>query len=148
MLPILAEAGAHYGVEPMAIARASLMGQPVHLLSPLVPSTYLLVSLAGVDLADHQRFTLLPAAAVGIVMTLVTGISLFGGTFLMPIFLGQIRGYSSAEVGTTMLISGLVMFVSAPLAGRAFAPVLLAGLAVTIGPTFASSAPRQPGQPQ
>jgi hypothetical protein len=37
MLPILAEAGAHYGVEPMAIARASLMGQPVHLLSPLVP---------------------------------------------------------------------------------------------------------------
>ena len=71
MLPILAEAGAHYGVEPMAIARASLMGQPVHLLSPLVPSTYLLVSLAGVDLADHQRFTLLPAAAVCIVMTLV-----------------------------------------------------------------------------
>jgi CitMHS family citrate-Mg2+:H+ or citrate-Ca2+:H+ symporter len=71
MLPILAEAGAHYGVEPMAIARASLMGQPVHLLSPLVPSTYLLVSLAGIDLADHQRFTLLPAAAVCIVMTLV-----------------------------------------------------------------------------
>lgn len=76
MLPILAEAGAHYGVEPMAIARASLMGQPVHLLSPLVPSTYLLVSLAGIDLADHQRFTLLPAAAVCIVMTLVGMIAL------------------------------------------------------------------------
>lgn len=71
MLPILAEAGAHYGVDPMAIARASLMGQPVHLLSPLVPSTYLLVSLAGIDLADHQRFTLIPAAAVCVVMTLV-----------------------------------------------------------------------------
>lgn len=76
MLPILAEAGAHYGVEPMAIARASLMGQPVHLLSPLVPSTYLLVSLAGIDLADHQRFTLLPAAGVCIVMTLVGMIAL------------------------------------------------------------------------
>ena len=72
MLPILAEAGAHYGVSPMAIARASLMGQPVHLLSPLVPSTYLLVSLAGVDLADHQRFTLVPAALVCAVMTLVS----------------------------------------------------------------------------
>ncbi|AXB77127.1 CitMHS family transporter [Novosphingobium sp. P6W] len=71
MLPILAEAGAHYGVEPMAIARASLMGQPVHLLSPLVPSTYLLVSLAGVDLADHQRFTLVPAALCCLVMTVV-----------------------------------------------------------------------------
>lgn len=76
MLPILAEAGAHYGVEPMAIARASLMGQPVHLLSPLVPSTYLLVSLAGIDLADHQRFTLLPAAAVCLIMTLVGMIAL------------------------------------------------------------------------
>jgi CitMHS family citrate-Mg2+:H+ or citrate-Ca2+:H+ symporter len=76
MLPILAEAGAHYGVEPMAIARASLMGQPVHLLSPLVPSTYLLVSLAGIDLADHQRFALLPAAAVCVVMMLVGMIAL------------------------------------------------------------------------
>jgi CitMHS family citrate-Mg2+:H+ or citrate-Ca2+:H+ symporter len=71
MLPILAEAGAHYGIEPMAIARASLMGQPVHMMSPLVPSTYLLVSLAGIDLADHQRFTLLPAIAVCVVMTIV-----------------------------------------------------------------------------
>ncbi|MEA1085985.1 CitMHS family transporter [Sphingomonas sp. CD22] len=76
MLPILAEAGAHYGVSPIAIARASLMGQPVHLLSPLVPSTYLLVSLAGVDLADHQRFTLLPAIMVCAVMTLVGMIAL------------------------------------------------------------------------
>ncbi len=76
MLPILAEAGAHYGVSPMAIARASLMGQPVHLLSPLVPSTYLLVSLVGIDLADHQRFTLVPAALVCLVMTLVGMIAL------------------------------------------------------------------------
>ena len=76
MLPILAEAGAHYGVAPEAIARASLMGQPVHLLSPLVPSTYLLVSLVGIDLADHQRFTLVPAIAVCVVMTVVGMIAL------------------------------------------------------------------------
>ena len=36
----------------------SPLGQPVHLLSPLVPSTYLLVGLAGVELDAHQRFTL------------------------------------------------------------------------------------------
>ncbi|WP_307002085.1 hypothetical protein [Sphingomonas sp. SORGH_AS_0879] len=47
------------------------MGQPVHLLSPLVPSTYLLVSLVGIDLADHQRFTLVPVTVVCVVMTLV-----------------------------------------------------------------------------
>ncbi|HET6970354.1 MAG TPA: DHA2 family efflux MFS transporter permease subunit [Phenylobacterium sp.] len=56
--------------------------------------------------------------ALGAIMTFVTGISLFGGTFLLPVFLGQIRGFSSAEVGTTMLVSGLSMFLSAPLIGR------------------------------
>jgi DHA2 family multidrug resistance protein len=55
---------------------------------------------------------------LGILMTFVTGVSLFGGTFLLPVFLGQVRGFSSAEVGTTMLISGLTMFLSAPVAGR------------------------------
>jgi DHA2 family multidrug resistance protein len=56
--------------------------------------------------------------SLGIVMTFVTGVSLFGGTFLMPIFLGQVRGFSSAEVGNTMLVTGLTMFLSAPIAGR------------------------------
>jgi len=55
---------------------------------------------------------------LGIIMTFVTGVSLFGGTFLMPIFLGQVRGFSSSEVGTTMLVSGATMFLSAPIAGR------------------------------
>ena len=76
VLPVLAQAGAQHGVEPIAIARASLMGAPFHLLSPLVPSTYLLVSLAGVELGHHQRATILWAVAACAVMTaacLVTG---------------------------------------------------------------------------
>ena len=55
---------------------------------------------------------------IGFVMNAVSGMSLFGGTFILPLFLGQIRQYSSAEVGTTMLVSGLTMFISAPIAGR------------------------------
>ena len=35
-----------------------MVGQPVHLLSPLVPSTYLLVGLVGVEFDEHQRFTI------------------------------------------------------------------------------------------
>ena len=58
VLPILAKAGEAYGISAAEMARASLIGQPVHLLSPLVPSTFLLVGLAGVDFDDHQRFTL------------------------------------------------------------------------------------------
>ncbi|MFC3053213.1 CitMHS family transporter [Kordiimonas pumila] len=58
MLPILAKAAAEFGVTPMEIARASLVGQQIHLLSPLVASTYLLVGASGIELGDHQRFTM------------------------------------------------------------------------------------------
>lgn len=70
MLPVLAEAAGHYGITPVEIARASLVGQPVHLLSPLVPSTYLLVGLARVELGDHQRFTLRWATLVSLALLL------------------------------------------------------------------------------
>jgi CitMHS family citrate-Mg2+:H+ or citrate-Ca2+:H+ symporter len=70
MLPVLAEAGAAHGIAPEAMARAALMGQPFHLLSPLVPSTWLLVGLIRVEMGAHQRFTALPAAGVCLVMAL------------------------------------------------------------------------------
>lgn len=57
VLPILAESASHYGISPVEIARASIISQPFHLLSPLVPSTYLLCGLAAVEFADHQKFT-------------------------------------------------------------------------------------------
>jgi len=68
VLPVLSEAAGHYGISPVEMARASLIGQPVHLLSPLVPSTYLLVGLAKVEFADHQRFTLKWAVLVCLLM--------------------------------------------------------------------------------
>lgn len=58
MLPILAQTGAQYGVSAADIGRASLVGQQVHLLSPLVASTYLLVGLSGLELGEFQRFAL------------------------------------------------------------------------------------------
>ncbi len=76
MLPVLAQTGAAYGVTPEEMARASLIGQQVHLLSPLVPSTYLLVSMVGIELAEHQRFTIrwaLGAALVMLVAALAIG---------------------------------------------------------------------------
>lgn len=70
MLPVLAEAGAAHGIAPDDMARAALMGQPFHLLSPLVPSTWLLVGLARVEMGAHQKFTALPAAGVCLAMAL------------------------------------------------------------------------------
>jgi CitMHS family citrate-Mg2+:H+ or citrate-Ca2+:H+ symporter len=71
-VPIVAEAAGAFGISPVEIARASLIGQPMHLLSPLVPSTYLLVGLAGVEFGDHQRFTLKWAVVVCLVMMLAS----------------------------------------------------------------------------
>ena len=73
VLPVLAEAGATLGVPPVQLAQASLMGQmttgfPV---SPLTPATYLLVGLVGIDLADHQRFTIPYLFATTVFMTCV-----------------------------------------------------------------------------
>ena len=77
ILPILSETGAAFGHSAEAIGRASLVGQQVHLLSPLVPSTYLLVGLCGVDFGAHLRFTLpwaLCSAAVMLVLGVVMGV--------------------------------------------------------------------------
>jgi citrate-Mg2+:H+ or citrate-Ca2+:H+ symporter, CitMHS family len=71
VLPIVAEAASAYGIAPVEIARASLVGQPVHLLSPLVPSTYLLVGLAGVEFGDHQRFALKWTIAISVLIMVV-----------------------------------------------------------------------------
>jgi CitMHS family citrate-Mg2+:H+ or citrate-Ca2+:H+ symporter len=74
VMPILSDAASAYGISPLEMARASLIGQPVHLLSPLVPSTYLLVGLAGVEFGDHQRYTLKWALLTCVVL-LVTALA-------------------------------------------------------------------------
>jgi CitMHS family citrate-Mg2+:H+ or citrate-Ca2+:H+ symporter len=77
VLPILAKAGATYGIGAAEMARAALVGQPVHLLSPLVPSTFLLVGLVGVDFDAHQRYTIkwaVVTCGVLLVVGLVSGV--------------------------------------------------------------------------
>ncbi|MBP1806020.1 DHA2 family efflux MFS transporter permease subunit [Rubellimicrobium aerolatum] len=55
--------------------------------------------------------------AVGSVFSFVMGIGLYGLTYLYPLYLGAVRGYDSLMIGETVFVSGLAMFVSAPLAG-------------------------------
>ncbi|MFE6332925.1 CitMHS family transporter [Streptomyces sp. NPDC057798] len=68
VLPVLAEAGAAHGVSPLEMARASLVGQPLHMSSPLVPAVYVLVGMARVDFGDHTRFVVKWAAATCLVI--------------------------------------------------------------------------------
>jgi CitMHS family citrate-Mg2+:H+ or citrate-Ca2+:H+ symporter len=77
VLPVLAEAGAAHGVSPLEIARASLVGQPLHMSSPLVPAVYVLVGMAKVEFGDHTRFVVKWAA--------VTSLIILGAGILMGI---------------------------------------------------------------
>jgi citrate-Mg2+:H+ or citrate-Ca2+:H+ symporter, CitMHS family len=71
VMPVLAEAASTYGIAPAEIARASIAGQTFHMQSPLVPAILLLVTLAGVSLADHHKKVLWRAALVSLSMLAV-----------------------------------------------------------------------------
>jgi CitMHS family citrate-Mg2+:H+ or citrate-Ca2+:H+ symporter len=76
VVPVIANAAAGFGIEPAAIARASLIGQPVHSMSPLLAPIYLACGLLGVDVADAQRFALKWAVLTSL---LVLGVAMLTG---------------------------------------------------------------------
>ncbi len=72
VLPVAAATAGAYGVAPLMVAQAALLG--VHTtgfpVSPLTPATFLIPGLTGVELGEHQRFTAPFLFAASIVMTL------------------------------------------------------------------------------
>ncbi|KAA0123492.1 DHA2 family efflux MFS transporter permease subunit [Methylobacterium sp. P1-11] len=56
--------------------------------------------------------------ASGCVASFVLGIGLYGLTYIYPVYLARVRGYSALMIGETMFVSGLCMFATAPIAGR------------------------------
>ncbi|MFF9818841.1 CitMHS family transporter [Streptomyces sp. NPDC014006] len=68
ILPVLAEAGQAHGVSAVEVARASIIGQPLHMSSPLVPAVYVLVGMAKVEFGDHTRFVVKWAALTSLVV--------------------------------------------------------------------------------
>ena len=72
VLPVLAETGRAFGIAPVHMAQAALLGQmttgfPV---SPLTPATFLIVGLTGIELRDHQKFAFPFLFGASILMTL------------------------------------------------------------------------------
>jgi len=57
-----------------------------------------------------------PTFAFACMFNLVIGFGLYAGTYLVPIFLGRVRGYNAAEVGTTVFIAGVAQLLGVPIA--------------------------------
>ncbi|ATP12727.1 DHA2 family efflux MFS transporter permease subunit [Bartonella henselae] len=66
-----------------------------------------------VDLSAFSNFNFSTAA----IFSFMLGIGLYGLTYLYPVYLSQIRHYDALMIGETLFISGLAMFLAAPLAG-------------------------------
>jgi DHA2 family multidrug resistance protein len=56
--------------------------------------------------------------AFGTVFTFIAGIGMYGTTYLVPLFLAQVRGYSALQIGLTIIVVGLVTMVMSPASTR------------------------------
>ncbi|HEX7760527.1 MAG TPA: DHA2 family efflux MFS transporter permease subunit [Caulobacteraceae bacterium] len=60
-----------------------------------------------------------PTFAFACVFNLVIGFGLYSSTYLIPVFLGRVRGYNSLEIGTTVFVTGIAQVLSTVIAARA-----------------------------
>src|SRR6201995_93759 len=56
--------------------------------------------------------------AIGCLISFCVGIGLYGLTYIYPRYLAEVRGYSALMIGETMFVSGITMFLTAPIVGR------------------------------
>jgi CitMHS family citrate-Mg2+:H+ or citrate-Ca2+:H+ symporter len=76
VVPILGHTGAAHGVAPEVIARAALIGMPVHSISPLIAPIYFVASLLRTDIGTLQRFAwpwVIALSFIALIAATVTG---------------------------------------------------------------------------
>jgi MFS transporter, DHA2 family, multidrug resistance protein len=56
--------------------------------------------------------------AIGCLLQFCIGVGLYGLTYMYPRYLSEVRGYSALMIGETMFVSGVTMFLMAPIVSR------------------------------
>lgn len=63
------------------------------------------------------RLFRIPDFSLAMFLTLYRSVGLFGGVFLLPIFLHQVQGRNSIEIGLMMMPGSIVMAIASPISG-------------------------------
>jgi DHA2 family multidrug resistance protein len=53
-----------------------------------------------------------PTFAFACIFNLVLGVGMYSAVYLVPVYLGQVRGYDSLQIGTTVIVVGLAQMMS------------------------------------
>ncbi|BCW90662.1 Colistin resistance protein EmrB [Alphaproteobacteria bacterium SO-S41] len=67
-----------------------------------------------VDLSPFANRTF----AMATILAFTLGVGLFGITYLLPLYLGRIQQFSSMQIGETLWVNGIFMFMTAPIVGN------------------------------
>lgn len=117
-----------------------------YIISLFVVSFFFLLMFVIWELGEEQpmldvRLLTNPVFAASLLITAIITIGLFGGLFLIPVFLQNLMGYSAMQTGLLMmpaaLTSGLLMPISGRLYDRVGArPPALVGLFIVVWTTW------------
>jgi DHA2 family multidrug resistance protein len=69
--------------------------------------------------------------SIGCLFSFVLGSGMYGTVYMIPLFLGRVRGYDSLQIGETMFVTGFGMFASAPIVGLLIRRVDVRGIIIT-----------------
>jgi MFS transporter, DHA2 family, multidrug resistance protein len=56
--------------------------------------------------------------ALGSLYTFIVGTGIYGTTYLIPLFLAQVRGFSSLQIGETVVVAGLAQMAMSPFSAK------------------------------
>jgi DHA2 family multidrug resistance protein len=59
-----------------------------------------------------------PTFVFACMFNLVIGFGLYSATYLVPVFLGRVRGFNSLQIGTTVFVTGIAQILSTVIAAR------------------------------
>lgn len=110
----------------LALSEASDKGWgSLYIIGLLVTSAISLLAFVCIELNHSEplidlRVLKIFPFSLSILIGAITQIGLFGGVFLMPLYMQNLRGYSAMQTGMMMFPSAVVTGIMMPISGRIF----------------------------